>query len=63
MFRIGVNSINDNLRLLDREPVDEVYADDRHVTKNYIAVKDIGKDSDNNIGGGKDAKGNGKEGN
>lgn len=63
LFRIGVNSINDNLRLLDREPVNEVYADDRHVTKNYIAVKDIGKDSDNNIGGGKDAKRNGKEGN
>lgn len=63
LFRIGVNSINDNLRLLDREPVNEVYADDRHVTKNYIAVKDIGKDSvNNNIGGGKDAKGNGKEG-
>lgn len=63
LFRIGVNTINENLRLLDREPVDEAYADERHVTKNYIAVKDIGQVNsvNNNIGGGKDAKGIGKE--
>lgn len=55
LFRIGVNTINDNLRLLDREPVNEPYANERHVTKNYMAVKDISLENSekkNNIVGG-----------
>ena len=38
-FRIGVNSINDILRMLGREPIDEEWADMRYVTKNYESVE------------------------
>lgn len=34
-FRIGVNTINDNLRMLGREPINEPIGDKRFVTKNY----------------------------
>lgn len=34
-FRIGVNTINDNLRMLGREPIEDEIGDKRFVTKNY----------------------------
>lgn len=40
-FAIGVNSINDNLRMLGRERIDEAWADKRFVTKNYESVENI----------------------
>ncbi|WP_431833452.1 phage portal protein [Cytobacillus oceanisediminis] len=40
-FAIGVNSINDNLELLGREPLNEVWANKRFVTKNYQMVEDV----------------------
>lgn len=42
-FAIGVNSINDNLELLGREPLNEVWANKRFVTKNYQMVEDVDK--------------------
>ena len=38
-FRIGVNSINDILRMLGREPIDEEWADMRYVTKTMNQLK------------------------
>jgi HK97 family phage portal protein len=38
LFAIGVNSINDNLRLFDREPIDEPWSDARYTTKNYSKI-------------------------
>jgi HK97 family phage portal protein len=40
-FAIGVNSINDNLRMLGREPINEKWADKRFVTKNYQTIENI----------------------
>lgn len=53
-FAIGVNSINDNLRMLGREPIDEEWANKRFVTKNYSLVENIeniegGENNGNNI--------------
>jgi HK97 family phage portal protein len=41
LFAIGVNRINDNLRMLGREQVDEPWANERFVTKNYQMVKSV----------------------
>ncbi len=38
LFRIGAHTINDNLRVLGLEEVDEVFANERYVTKNYQKV-------------------------
>lgn len=38
--RIGVHTINDNLEMLDKEPLDEDWADQRFLTKNYSSVLD-----------------------
>ena len=38
LFRIGVNSINDNLVLIGKEPLDEDWANEHYVTKNYQSV-------------------------
>lgn len=38
LFRIGANTINDNLRLLGREEIDEEWANVRFVTKNYDVI-------------------------
>ncbi|PFI41457.1 phage portal protein [Bacillus cereus] len=53
-FRIGVNSINDILRILGREPIDEEWADMRYVTKNYESVENAEslKGGENNDGNG-----------
>lgn len=40
-FAIGVNSINDNLRMLGRESINEPWANKRFVTKNYESVDNI----------------------
>lgn len=40
-FAIGVNSINDNLRMLGREPINETWADQRFVTKNYQTIENV----------------------
>lgn len=40
-FAIGANTINDNLRMLGREPIEEDWADKRFVTKNYQMVEDV----------------------
>lgn len=43
LFRIGANTINDNLRLLGREIIDEPWANERFVTKNYQSLKQLSK--------------------
>jgi HK97 family phage portal protein len=40
-FAIGVNTINDNLRMLGREPLNEKWADKRFVTKNYQTIENV----------------------
>ena len=57
LFRIGVNSINDNKKLLGKEPIVEKWADEHYVTKNYQSVLSI---NDNLKGGEVDGKKNGK---
>ncbi len=39
LFRVGVNTINDNLRTLGRETINADYANEHYVTKNYERVK------------------------
>lgn len=41
LFRIGANTINDNLRILGRETIDEDWANERFITKNYDSVKNL----------------------
>jgi len=41
LFAIGVNTINDNLRLLGRETIDDDYANQRYVTKNYQTIETV----------------------
>ena len=57
LFRIGVNSVNDNLKLLGKETIDEEWANEHYVTKNYQSVLSI---NDNLKGGEKDGKKDGK---
>lgn len=57
LFRIAVNSVNDNLKMLGREPIDEPWANEHYVTKNYQSVVDI---KENNTGGGRVGKENSK---
>lgn len=48
LFAIGVNTINDNLRLLGRETIDDDFANQRYVTKNYQTIENV----NNEKGGG-----------
>lgn len=41
LFRTGANSINDNLRAMGRETIDEDWANARFVTKNYQRVEEL----------------------
>lgn len=41
LFRIGVNSVDDNLELIGREPLKEKWSMEHYVTKNYQSVVDI----------------------
>lgn len=45
LFRIGANSLNDNLRALDREEINEDWANERYVTKNYMSIVQASKES------------------
>lgn len=59
LFRIGVNSVNDNLKLLGREPIDEEWANEHYVTKNYqsvLSINDNLKGGENNGHGKKNSK-------
>lgn len=56
LFRIGVNNINDNLKLLGREPIEEDWANEHYVTKNYQLV--LNQDLE---GGDTNVNGNGKK--
>lgn len=38
LFRIGANTINDNLKILGREEIDEKWANERFITKNYDVI-------------------------
>ncbi len=38
LFRIGVNSIDDNLELIGKEPLKEEWSKEHYVTKNYQSV-------------------------
>lgn len=38
LFRIGVNSIDDNLKMLGREALNETWSQEHYVTKNYQSV-------------------------
>ena len=40
LFRVGANTINDNLRILGREEIEDPIANERFVTKNYHTVKE-----------------------
>jgi HK97 family phage portal protein len=40
-FAIGVNNINDNLRMLGRETLSEDWAEQRFVTKNYQTIESV----------------------
>jgi len=51
MFRIGVNTINDNLKFLGREPIADPIADKRFITKNYTDAESFLRDQ-NDQGGG-----------
>lgn len=55
LFRIGVNSINDNKKMLGKESIDEKWADEHYVTKNYQSVLSI---NDNLKGGDTSGKKN-----
>lgn len=57
LFRIGVNSINDNLKMLGREELSEPWANEHYVTKNYQSVLSI---NENLKGGVKDGEKNSK---
>lgn len=41
LFRIGVNNIDDNLELFNREPLGEEWSKERYITKNYQSVEAI----------------------
>lgn len=41
LTRIGANTINDSLRTLDREQINESWANERFMTKNYELVKNF----------------------
>src|SRR5699024_11220512 len=41
LTRIGVNSVNDSLRMLGRATIKEDWADERYITKNYESVKEM----------------------
>ena len=41
LFRIGVNAIDDNLKMLGREPLNTNWSKERYVTKNYQSVEAI----------------------
>ncbi|MEC1778409.1 phage portal protein [Schinkia azotoformans] len=53
LFAIGANTINDNLRMLGREPIEHEKADQRFVTKNYQSLDNI-----DNLEGGEISNGN-----
>ncbi|MGM9925175.1 MAG: phage portal protein [Bacillus sp. (in: firmicutes)] len=44
-FAVGVNNINDNLKMLGREPINEDWANERYVTKNYQSVERINEET------------------
>ena len=48
LFRTGVNSINDNLEMLGRETIQEIWADEHYVTKNYQSVLSVGQENEAN---------------
>lgn len=47
MSRIGVMSVNEVLELLDREPIDEDWADEHIISKNYALLEDALKGGEN----------------
>ena len=57
LFRIGVNSIDDNLELFNRPRLDTEFSTSRFVTKNYSEINEYMKD---NSSKGGDENGNGK---
>lgn len=61
LFRIGVNSINDNLKMLGREPINEDWAMDHYVTKNYQSVFDLKGGENKNADGTKNSNITNKE--
>lgn len=46
LFRIGANTINDNLKILGREEIDAEWANTRFVTKNYDIIENFMKGGD-----------------
>lgn len=61
LFRIGVNSINDNLKMLGREPISEDWAKAHYVTKNYQSVLDLKGGENNATNGAKNSNVTNKE--
>lgn len=41
LFRVGANTINDNLRILGRDPISEPIGNERFITKNYQSTKEL----------------------
>lgn len=50
LFRIGAHSINDNLRILGLEEIDEPWANERFVTKNYQKLLEMKGGADSGKG-------------
>ena len=40
LFRIGVHSVNDNLEMFGKALIDEPWANEHYVTKNYNSILD-----------------------
>ena len=59
LFRIGVHSINDNLKMMNKEPIKEAWADEHYVTKNYQSVLSINDNNKPVKGGEKNDTNNG----
>lgn len=60
LFRIGVNSINDNLNMIGKEKLEEDWANEHYVTKNYQSVLSV---NENLKGGEKNGTKNSQSGN
>ena len=61
LFRIGVHSINDNLKMMNKEPIKEAWADEHYVTKNYQSVLSINDNNKPVKGGEKNDTNNGEK--
>ena len=55
LFRIGVHSVNENREMFGKSLIDEDWANEHYVTKNYNSILD-NEFNDDLKGGGEDGK-------